>query len=493
MTASFPPRSAALAPEPGVLAPWLLGAALAAPWLWPWAPGPSAQVAPLLGAWGCMLLAAAVWLARPLPRAQAVHVVAGAWLAAALTSSTIGLLQWFGAADGWPGIQPASVGEAYANLRQRNQFASLVSIGWLALLYAHAVRSRPAGLAWSLAAVLLALGSAASVSRTGAVQWALICAFALYRADSRRLASTALLAYGAGVWALPALLQAIQGVDAPGLLGRVAGEGGCSSRLVLWSNVLDLIGQRPWLGWGAGELDYAHYATLYAGPRFCAILDNAHNLPLHLAVEFGLPLASAACGALAWAVVRARPWAERDPARLLAWGVLAVVGLHSLLEYPLWYGPFQLAVLLAVALLRPWRLVGARRPAAWLAVGAAALALGWAAAAYDRVSQAYLGAAQRRPAFRDDPLAGVRPGPFRGHAGFAELMLTPLHRGSAARVHALAGELLHFSPEPSVIQARIESAVMLERDDDALWHLQRFKAAFPAEHARWAGGRGNPP
>ena len=45
----------------------------------------------------------------------------------------------------------------------------------------------------------------------------------------------------------------------------------------------------PWLGWGWGELDYAHYATLYDGPRFCDILDNAHNLPLHLAVELGIP------------------------------------------------------------------------------------------------------------------------------------------------------------------------------------------------------------
>ena len=28
-------------------------------------------------------------------------------------------------------------------------------------------------------------------------------------------------------------------------------------------------------------MDYAHFVTLYPGERFCDILDNAHNLPLH--------------------------------------------------------------------------------------------------------------------------------------------------------------------------------------------------------------------
>ena len=35
---------------------------------------------------------------------------------------------------------------------------------------------------------------------------------------------------------------------------------------------------------------------------------------------------------------------------------MAVIGLHSLLEFPLWYGPFQLVALLAVCLLCPWPL-----------------------------------------------------------------------------------------------------------------------------------------
>jgi hypothetical protein len=73
---------------------------------------------------------------------------------------------------------------------------------------------------------------------------------------------------------------------------------------------LHLIAQQPWLGWGWGELSFAHYVTLYDGPRFVEILDNAHNLPLHLAVELGIPAAVLICGGFAWLVLSARPWRE---------------------------------------------------------------------------------------------------------------------------------------------------------------------------------------
>jgi hypothetical protein len=49
----------------------------------------------------------------------------------------------------------------------------------------------------------------------------------------------------------------------------------------------------------------------------------------------------------------------------------------------------------------------------------------------------------------------------------------------------LALDLLHFSPEPRVVERLIESAVMLGRDDEAVFYLERFKAAFPQAHAAW--------
>ncbi len=70
---------------------------------------------------------------------------------------------------------------------------------------------------------------------------------------------------------------------------------------------------------------------------------------------------------------------------------------------------------------------------------------------------------------------------FRDQLAFAEMSITPLTRDNAPTLHALAMELLHYSPEPRVIEMALESAMWSGREDQALWLLARFRAAFPAE------------
>ena len=185
-------------------------------------------------------------------------------------------------------------------------------------------------------------------------------------------------------------------------------------------------------------------------------------------------------------------------------GMLAVVGIHSLLEFPLWYGPFQMATGLAVALLcsglggeaasgtfqakikpkRPMVQYGRALAAITMIVALASVAV-----SYHRVSQIYLPPEERSAAMRDDTLEKTRGSWFfHAQALFAELVMTPLSPKNAASVHAMALELLHYSPEPRVIEKLIESAVMLGRDDEALQYLARYRAAFPQEHARWVQG-----
>jgi O-antigen ligase len=493
---------------------WWLAPFLVLPWLNPYTAGPTPNFWPWLLSALCAVI---LWLFQ---RRLNVELVAAGWVLAAVVSAAIGLMQYFGLAPALsPWISQPEAGEAYANLRQRNQFATLTSIGLVALIGLLALRDRraqqPADQGWRLPvwaylfALLLALGNAVSSSRTGLLQWLLIALLTAWWALPGRwrllvFAAQAVLAYGVAVLTLPWLLELATGVRSAGLFGRIVETAGCGSRKILWSNVLTLIAQKPWLGWGWGELDYAHFITLYPGARFCEILDNAHNLPLHLAVELGVPAALAVCGALGWLVWRARPWRETDPARQMAWGVLAVIGLHSLLEYPLWYGPFQLAAALSIGLLCPE--VGAdaaqrkgfhheferKRPVAhYLRAPAAIIMIVMLAAAgigYYRVSQIYLPPAERSAAFRDDPLGKLGDSRlFHHQALFAELSITSLKPDNAAAVHAMALELLHYSPEPRVIEKLIESAVLLGRDDEAVQYLARYRAAFPQDHARWAG------
>lgn len=433
--------------------------------------------------------------------ARAVRVLALAWVVAALAGVVIGWLQYTGHAGAfWPWVNGAPPGVAFGNLRQRNLYASGLAVGLAALLWwargAPPARRQALVREVVLGAGALALGSglALSASRTGLVALLLLCGLAgVWRLWRERAVAAVLVAAVLGYAATAMLLPwAFPQWAAGGIFSRLAdGAPACSSRVTLWSNVLHLIALRPLGGWGWGQLDAAHYLTLYPGLRFCDILDNAHNLPLHLAVELGVPFALLFCGVVLWGIWRARPWRERDASRQLAWGVLAVIALHSLLEYPLWYGPFQMAAGASLGLLLgtpPAHGAAAHAShggcGAWRLFrigGALALLAGCAYGAYDygRVSQIYLEPTARNPLFGADALqAAEHTTVFGDAADFALLTLTPVTEANAAAVWTLALRLLRYSPEPRVAGALIDSAVLLGRDDLALWHQQRYEAAF---------------
>jgi O-antigen ligase len=491
---------------------------IALPWLNPFTPGPT----PAFVSWVLALAAISgliLWTSfRPRPPDTAfprrlAAAAAWGWLLAGLVSSVIGLLQYFGMSDVMgPWVNKGLPGEAFGNLRQRNQFASLTNIAlvalvalvWLKLGPERGFGAQRQWLTW-IAAALLVAGNAASASRTGMIQIFLFCAMcAVWRVwhqpALRRVLVVAVLVYFLASVALPWLA----GLDLlkHGIVARLhTGGEGCASRLTLWSNVFALIADKPWFGWGWGGLDYAHYMTIYAGQRFCDILDNAHNLPLHLAVELGVPFALGVCGALFGVVVRARPWRETDPTRQMAWSILALILLHSLLEYPLWYGPFQVAAGVCVYMLwatreqpaAPLRSTPGEEPdhtvAKYFLAVTAALMMALAAYGawdYRRVSQVYLSPAKRDPAYRDNTLEKIGDTLlFRSQYDFAALSMTPLTPENALKLHVLGTDMLHYSPEPRVIEKVIESAVMLGRDDEALLHLARYRAAFPVEYTRW--------
>ncbi|HEX5698431.1 MAG TPA: Wzy polymerase domain-containing protein [Rhodoferax sp.] len=486
------------------------------PWLNPFSPGPSSAVVPLLFAWVCAAGLLLLWASAHLKsqRPDWVSAMAGAWLAAAGVSAVIGLLQYFGA-SAWLGqwVNHTGMGEAYGNLRQRNQFATLMNIGLVALLWwvaqaadpRHRFGPRQPGATGVLAlalAVLLGTGNAVSSSRTGLLQLLLVVVLSLYwqhrtrghGASSpagqalQRVLLAAVLSYAVATWALP-WLAGLDPLNSGAWARLRSGDAVCSSRLTLWRNVLYLIAQKPWLGWGWGELDYAHFITLYPGARFCDILDNAHNLPLHLAVELGVPVAAVLCGCGLWLIWRARPWRERDVSRQMAWAILAVILLHSLLEYPLWYGPFQMAAGLCVWLLVSNNSPHKRSVAPNLQAAGAGVLLAFCALAgwqYHMASQIYLPPERRAPAYRNNTLDKLRDvWLYQDHVRFAKLTTTELTPDNAAQMNLLAKEMLHFSPEATVAESVIDSARLLGRDAEAAFYLARLQAAFPKDHADW--------
>lgn len=459
---------------------------------WPHAAS-TLDAAALAGALGLILLSCGVARAAG---EDTMRAVVAAWWLAAVISTAIALAQYFGIADRLgPWVSAGEAGQGYANLRQRNQFASLTAIGAAALLWQ--VRAGGNVVLFSVLAFFLGVGNASSVSRTGLMELLILAALtAFWPGRSRaqgQVVGCALAGYVLGALALPLLLTAFTGLQGSSLWQRVAGTDNCSSRAVLWSNVAHLISARPWTGWGWGELDFAHYTSLYPGARFCDILDNAHSLPLHVAVELGLPIAALSCVAILWLMVRARPWAEDDSTRQLAWCVLFILGLHSLLEYPLWYGPFQIALGLSVGLLCPSQPTQEETRSAALrlgVVGVFAAGVVYAAIDYRSVSQIYLAPEARLPAYREDPLSRARGSwLFKTQVDFADVTLSEVTRANAQWTFDMATRLLHYSPEPRIIQKIVDSALVLKRDDVLAFHIPRWKAAFPDAYAQWYASR----
>ena len=449
-----------------------------------------------------------VWLMAAVGRRAAVDEALLQWLvvgllAAAVISAVLGMLQYLGLArELSPWVNQPLKGDAFANLRQRNQFASLTSLGLVALLGWVAAQSKTSNMSrggWALAVVLLnvlAAGVACSVSRTGAMQWVLVGV--LMAAWGLRSAKHD-AGFGKGlVWlALAApVLVAVWSVVMPWLALQTTAEWGasmilrvtgqaqdyavCGGRRVLWTNVLALIAQQPWLGWGWGETDYAHFMTGYSSMRFCDMLDNAHDLPLHMALELGVPFALAAVALVGVWVMRRTPWRESHPWRVMAWCLLLVLGLHSMLEYPLWYGPFQMTLGMAIGLLwAPMPLDGstasqeeAKAQAKVEAqegpmLVAAILFIGCLYAAWDfnRVGQIYMQAVSRDVAYRDNPLHHAKQSwLFKNQADFAELTTQTVTADNAADVYLQAVRLMHYSPEARVVQRVIDSGKLLGHD-----------------------------
>jgi len=118
-------------------------------------------------------------------------------------------------------------------------------------------------------------------------------------------------------------------------------------RLKLWQTALHSISEAPWLGHALGSVPFQYFsqAQFFTPDTAAPVAEHVHNLPLQWMVEFGLPLTLVFLSLGLW-------WLRdylRSHLSLARWWLLAllsIMGIHCLLEYPLWYtfflGPFAL-------------------------------------------------------------------------------------------------------------------------------------------------------
>ncbi len=329
---------------------------------------------------------AALLLAQGLSREArpwAAEALCWGLLVAGLMSVGVGLVQVFAPqwADSTFIARSGIAGRAVGNLRQPNHLASLMMWAAVAAVFITEKRGWRALLVPLLFAFVFTV--VMSASRTGFIGIAMLAIWGVVDRSLSRSARLALLAtplmLGLSWWLMS--LWAAGGEHAFGAASRLSEGAGSPSRLAILRDAWALTMAHPLLGVSWGEFNVAWSLTPFPA-RPIAFFDHTHNLPSQLAVELGLPWAGAVLGLLCWALWKAWRGAltanagDEAPLRRAALMIVLTIGLHSLLEYPLWYAYFLLPACFALGLALPAEAAASRpaSPAPWWVIGSLLIA-----------------------------------------------------------------------------------------------------------------------
>ncbi|WP_285981034.1 PglL family O-oligosaccharyltransferase [Roseateles subflavus] len=314
-----------------------------------------------------LAMAGVLVLAGARAGASAGGLAWGRWLALGLLLAAVGgalvslvqvfVPEWTDAA--W--IARSGIpGRAVGNIRQPNHLASLLLWGCIAAVWLSeswgirrpALRALLPVMLW-----LLLFCVVLSASRTG--MWFGVALLVLWGVLDRQLSGPARLSLlltpllTAASWQFMHWWSAASG-HAFGAEARLAEGAGSPSRVAVLKNTWALLQQHPWRGVGWGDFNFAWTLTPFPD-RPVAFFDHCHNLVMQVLVEMGWPLGLLMLGGLGWLLWLAGRAAVRAQGamalqRRCALMVVLMIGLHSMLEYPLWYLYFLLPTAFALGL-----------------------------------------------------------------------------------------------------------------------------------------------
>jgi O-antigen ligase len=419
-------------------------------------------------------------LSAPSTRETLFAAFAWAWFVAGLFNVAVALVQVFAPAlpDGnW--IAASGIpGRAVGNLRQPNHLSSLLlwsCIATVALLDLRQLSRRWAALA--LAAFVF--GVVLTASRTGLISVLLLALWGLadrrLSRPARQLLVLAPLVYAASWWGMAEWAKLSQ--HNFGGTARLAESDISGSRFGIWKNTLALIQAHPWTGVGFGEFNFAWTLTPFPG-RPTAFFDHTHNLPLQLAVELGLPMAALLMALLLWGLGRAA-WsactvddADASTAQRAAVLVVVMIGLHSLLEYPLWYSYFLLPTAWAFGFALRGPAAAARATPRWLAVASWLLAMGTVFSVWDygRVVSIFSSAPGSPPL--EQRVASGQQSVFFGHHADYAAVTSRIAQGDPARAF---DRTAHYLLDTRLMMTWSEALATQGRVDEARYVSARLK------------------
>lgn len=298
--------------------------------------------------WLAAVLAGGLMAATP-GRSSGLNALTAAWLAAALLSVGIALVQWTDALH--LGIYAAELppgGRPFGNFAQPNHLCTACFLGLCGLLWLRQ-QQRVTGSAFWLGAVFLLWGMMMTQSRTGWLQMGLLVIWGLAQRTRANLAISraqllvlaALFAVGVLLW--PAICDALLLSSGRSIDDQIQ----TGIRLPYWQSMLDAIWREPLWGYGWQQVSLAQQRVALDHPSVSLLFEHSHNLVLDLLLWNGVPIGGLIVALLAWWLI-AHGRACRD-ARVV-WLLAAVGGvfMHAMLEFPLEYAYFLIPVGLAM-------------------------------------------------------------------------------------------------------------------------------------------------
>lgn len=320
----------------------------------------------LLGALYVLWAAALAILAFRLRELLGIEAIVNAlcWflIAGSLLSASIGLIQLLGVKTSLaPLIVPQLHGRIYANLGQANHLASYLCLGIASVGYLFGTRRISVWLAGAMLVPILPVLAASGSRAVWLYAFVFVVLATLLKWRRPSPESTRIfwfcLAIPAGLLLSLLVLQPLLptlNLPIETISSNVQVKGLSSAvRLRFWEGGWLMFAGSPLLGVGFKQFAWNYFVLTARVPELTAeegVIDHAHNIVVQVGAEFGLPGLLFLLGGLAWWL-----WAlRRERASPHLWWILAalwVLGLHSMLEYPLWYAYFLgiAAVLLGVA------------------------------------------------------------------------------------------------------------------------------------------------
>lgn len=320
-----------------------------------------------------------------------LEAVAWTVLAGSSASAVIALVQAFDVWDAasWINRMP-HLRRPGGNIGQPNQLATLLLMGTSSLLFLYQ-RKRIGHYATGLILLVMAVGLAATESRTGVLSMTLLAAFWWWTARTDASLGVkpwvfiaAFLAFLVLYVSWPSLLSLLDPLASDAQINTKAGL-----RLVVWPQLMEAVTLRPWTGWGLREVSAAHNAVV-SEHAISEPYTYAHNIVLDLAIGIGIPLTFlmlTAIGSWLWRRLKA----SASPHAWYCIAAVLPVAVHSMLEFPFAYAYFLAP---AMFLLGYWEaMTGAnarmhiRASTAAVSVGLISATAAWTVIEYVRIEE----------------------------------------------------------------------------------------------------------